>query len=138
MTDVKTGNRRLRLLAKFLETVPPSRFDMGEWTGSGWKGAQDLSCGTSACMMGWAATVPEFQRVGFGLVEGTFSNIGIPTLVARDGHRWRGFRAAEVLFGLDEDEARELFDSHEGMVPRDATPAEAATYLISFAASREP
>jgi hypothetical protein len=56
--------KRLLALADFLEKrVPPERFDMGCWLDPDWKGAQDLSCGASACALGWAPQVPALKKL---------------------------------------------------------------------------
>lgn len=47
----------LEELADFLEKLPKGRFDYGRWVGANWRGAADLSCGTTACAFGWAATL---------------------------------------------------------------------------------
>ncbi|MGH7749129.1 MAG: hypothetical protein ACREQ5_30855, partial [Candidatus Dormibacteria bacterium] len=66
--DINTGNARLLRLADFLENdVPADRFDFAHWVGKDWAGAPDLSCGTSACALGWATTIPEFQALGLKL-----------------------------------------------------------------------
>jgi hypothetical protein len=62
--SIEESNRRLLLLADFLEKLPPERFNYGEWVGKDWGGKQDLSCGTTACALGWACTMPEFQALG--------------------------------------------------------------------------
>src|SRR6266850_3102712 len=95
------GNKRLLKLAAFLRTVPRKRFDYTEFVGWDWKGAQDLSCGTKGCALGWAATMPEFRRLGLHLAKGT----GFPTLAQRDDP----WLAAERLFGIERYEAYELF-----------------------------
>lgn len=61
------NKKRLLKLADFLETVPRKRFDMQTWVGDEWKGKEDLSCGTSACAMGWATTIPSFRKLGLRL-----------------------------------------------------------------------
>jgi hypothetical protein len=53
------NKERLLKLADFLDALPPERFNYGSWVGDDWKGMQDLSCGTTACALGWATTIPE-------------------------------------------------------------------------------
>ena len=72
---------RLQTLADFLKTVEPERFDLDYW-----RNRPDLDnllrvdaddsaaivtdeelkneCGTTACAIGWACTIPEFQQSG--------------------------------------------------------------------------
>ncbi len=98
-------NGRLLRLAEFLENLPPERFDYSRWVGKDWEGKPDLSCGTTACALGWAATMPEFQELGLSLGV-IYSDIG--------GVFLNGFysprEAARVAFGLSPVEYAFLFD----------------------------
>lgn len=60
---------RLLLLADFLDKLPSERFDYTRWISSGWKGNPDLSCGSVACALGWATTIPELRAAGLRLVK---------------------------------------------------------------------
>ena len=51
-------NDRLEVLARHLDGLPPENFNLGVW-----------QCGTTACAVGHACTIPEFQADGLGLVE---------------------------------------------------------------------
>ena len=63
-------NTRLLLkLADLLEKLPAKRFDYSRWVGRDWAGASDLSCGTVACALGWATTMPALRRRGLRLSE---------------------------------------------------------------------
>lgn len=54
---IPEGHRRLLVLAEFLETkVPVEKFSLSRW-----------QCGTTACAVGWAATIPEFKALGLSL-----------------------------------------------------------------------
>lgn len=64
MKPMKTGWKRILLLADFMEKLPGKRFDFRTFVGGDWKGAADLSCGTAACALGWATTMPVFRRLG--------------------------------------------------------------------------
>lgn len=62
--------RRLMILAEFLYALPPGRFDLRSWAGSDdhpYMGRKDLSCGTTACALGWATTLPFVRRLGITL-----------------------------------------------------------------------
>jgi hypothetical protein len=61
---------RLLTLADFLEKDErvPDRFGFASWVGIGFRGDPRLSCGTSACALGWATQIPEFQELGLILV----------------------------------------------------------------------
>ncbi len=93
---------RLLLLADFLETVPPERFDMARWTGVDWAGKSDLSCGTAACAMGWATTIPQFRKLGLKL-----NKFGVPEFKS-----YFGYGAATRLFDIDFYETTYLFASY--------------------------
>ncbi len=87
----KVGLKRLATLAAFLRTIPKSAFNIGSWvtqpTVAGkslpgrYGGPNDYdtikagitpkdmhTCGTTACALGWAATIPSFRRAGLKLV----------------------------------------------------------------------
>jgi hypothetical protein len=76
MVSAQEGRRLLLLLADFLDKLDPARFDYTDWVGDSWEGKQDLSCGTTACAMGWACTMPEFRALGLRL-----GKHGTPVLV---------------------------------------------------------
>jgi hypothetical protein len=137
----KLGNARLMKLVERLREVPRKQFDYLTWVGDDWKGKPDLSCGTKACALGWAATIPSLQRAGLHHVA---SRDG-------DGRIWDAyvefrpkgtskydrktdFGAASAVFGITFDEAYELF------MPRDneknATPKQVAKKIERFVKSR--
>lgn len=95
------SNRRLLMLARFLEKLKKGRFYYGNWTGEDWKGNPDLSCGTSACAMGWAAAMPAFVKLGL-----TIGTDGVPVDTKNDAY---GERAGCRVFGLTDNEANALF-----------------------------
>jgi hypothetical protein len=91
-----------------LEKLPAGKFDYGIWVDTKtWKGMTDLSCGTTACALGWATAIPEFQKLGL------YMNFdGIPKLIGRgqNAEGWRaGYEAGAVVFGLAEEEADYIF-----------------------------
>lgn len=107
------GLKRLEKLAAFLRKLPPKRFDYNQWVGSDWKGKPDLSCGTTACALGWAAAMPAFNRIGLKLRR-------IPSKYADGEDAWNvGFElngnictaleAASETFGISWDDASHLF-----------------------------
>lgn len=104
---------RLLRLAAFLDDVPPHRFDYSRWVGTDWKGKEDLSCGTTACALGWATTMPEFRRLGLrlGLDMGT----GVVHLKTQRPNFWSSpIYASEKVFGLTYKEHGYLFGAAEG------------------------
>jgi hypothetical protein len=128
-----TSARRLLKLAAFLEKLPTERFNYQFWVGKDWEGKADLSCGTTACALGWATTMPEFRRLGLQLVK-LNSNYAF-VVSARTGAS--AFGAAQEIFGLDQDESAYLFSPGilyhgEESPPRTATPREVASHIRDF------
>lgn len=101
---------RLLKLAKFLRTrVPVERFNMATWAGNhdiSFNEEMGLDCGTSACAMGWATTIPAFKKLGL-----TLKSIGRPgsceaQLQYRD---LISFDAAAEFMGLTSSQTKHLF-----------------------------
>lgn len=75
--DVKESLRRLQILVDHLKNVNPRKFDLREWAYSAvWRNQCPVTldevtnpeCGTTACAVGHACTIPEFQKLGLALV----------------------------------------------------------------------
>ena len=120
MEQVYAG--RLLRLADFLDALPPTRFKFDTWVGGDWGGLPDLSCGTTACGLGWATTMPEFQKLGLYLSDGGYqSKLGRSAISPRlrsDGKEplppWEAtLLATNVIFGLSDDETDFLFTPTE-------------------------
>lgn len=58
------SNKNLLILAAFLDKLPRKRFDYSHWVGENFKGKPDLSCGTTACALGWTVVIPKFKKMG--------------------------------------------------------------------------
>jgi len=131
---------RLLVLAAFLEKLPPDRFDFGQWVGADWKGSPDLSCGTTACALGWATTIPRFRRMGLRLYKKRFSEafigfnfeFGVKIVGKRMGsYNYEHERyAARRIFGVDSYGFERLF--LPGEIHDRATPREAARNIKRF------
>lgn len=134
MTTKATGNARLLKLAEFLRTVPRKRFDYRTWVGDDWKGAQDLSCGTTACALGWATTMPEFRRLGLRLFKSSYSNTGYVGMDGEAEDTIDPSGAAEQIFGLDSTAVGYLFAPGRG--ESRATPKRVAKKIEKFVAAR--
>ena len=130
---VEVGNKRLLKLAAFLQTVPRERFDYNTFVGDDWKGAQNLSCGTQACALGWAATMPTFRRLGLYLKQ-----TGYPAL--KGDTRSDAFEAAAKLFGISISDAYALFSPmynwDTGIDEGSATPKYVARKIRNFVKDR--
>lgn len=136
--EIKESARRLLVLAEFLEKLPMARFDYQSWVGNDWKGKQDLSCGTTACALGWAATMPEFRALGLRIIPQDVPwSRGV---VGTDKHA-DPFLAAQDTFLLDDVESTYLFhpsddlDGFEEESPSpgdDASAVDVATHIRYF------
>jgi len=146
---IEEGNRRLLVLADFLEKLPPERFDYSCWAGKDWGGAQDLSCGTTGCAMGWCPSIPEFYELGLRLFRDSNDDVGVKkTGMRTDDALASSFKTARVFFGLRADEPEWLFapeherwDTKTGETIatspyRKAKPTEVAAHIRKFVASR--
>jgi hypothetical protein len=100
------NSKRLLKLAKFLETkVPKGRFNyevVFSRYSVKFKGGPE--CGTAACAMGWACSIPEFKKLGLKPAE------EMPTSQLR----WKGLNesfdnVASKLFEIPYWDAYDLF-----------------------------
>lgn len=129
MIDRKITHERLLHLADFLEKLPPGRFNYHHWVGDDWKGHQDLSCGTTACALGWAATMPEFRKLGLQL-SWSPDRLNRPLVKLETDQTARFWEspvnAAMEVFGLTSDEVGYLFTPEEGAEDYNYSPLEVA------------
>jgi len=124
------NKQRLLLLADFLATkVPEDRWDYETIVGDDWKGEQDLSCGTTACALGWAATIPELRAAGMKLVIDQQFN---------DGEIWVDgeavFKIARKVFDINELDVYYLFSPESGHNPlyRKSSAKAVAQHIRTF------
>lgn len=133
-----TSKRRLMALVTLLRKLPRKRFNYATWVGHNWGGKADLSCGTVACALGWATTIPSLRRAGLRLEaystdeEGRFD--GTPVCGNHSDED-----AAAIVFGITSDEAKRLFfpaipwfDSESSGLPDEATPKQVAKIIERF------
>lgn len=116
----KTAIRRLLMFCRYMENLPKKaqeHFHMGEWfrhtgdcdhgfkSGAVLKRAHLSKCGTVACALGWAATVPQLQRVGltFKLSESGLGDIRFK------GKQEDVYVAAAKTFAISSEQAIDLF-----------------------------
>lgn len=101
---------RLEKLYAFLGTVKPEKFNLCEWAVAGDNNKADVNaCGTTACAMGWAGSMPEFRKRGLKLIWDKDENTGYVELVKQNGRKRYGEGAGAEFFGLTDDEATHLF-----------------------------
>jgi hypothetical protein len=116
---------RLLKLAEYLETsVKPEEFDMRYW-----------KCGTVACAMGHACSIPEFIEAGLyleftGTDEGGRCEYGVRMIDHMD-HILYGFDVAGELFNITRDQASYLFSLSDDDYD-DETPAYVASRIREF------
>lgn len=129
-----TGLRRLLKLAEFVSKQPRDKFEFSHFVGDDWKGAPDLSCGTSACAMGWATAMPYFRKLGLHLSRrGTYARHPV---LKRQGNFEK---IIERLFGFSAYEANKLFIPGNGFGNCNdgpATPKAWARYARKFVARK--
>ena len=99
----------LRRLAFHLRNnVRDEVFNLATWVGNDdvpWEGKDDLSCGTSACAMGWATTIPEFKEMGLRLEQTTRNGQGFIAF-----GEFKHFEAAAKFMDITLKEAEYLFN----------------------------
>jgi len=117
---------RLRLLVRKLRTVPRRQFDYCQWAGEDWKGKKDLSCGTAACALGWATTLPSLRRVGLKLVmvPGCYPEVHFK-------REPDSFEAGAKAFDIAISDSYELFSPNEEGEEK-ATPKQVARKIERF------
>jgi hypothetical protein len=69
MISNKEARKRLLLIARKTERVPPHRFNFQVYVEDRWGGKPDLSCGAAACSIGHASTLPYFRKRGLRLIQ---------------------------------------------------------------------
>ena len=134
----------LLLLADILDRVPRKRFDYTCWVGSDWHGMPDLSCGTTACALGWATTSPEIASLGLRLKK-TYTLWPAAVVCDTDHGVVTAYSAAAYVFGISAKQAEYLF-CPETRLPSsgktrspgdDATAQEVAAHIRAFVALTE-
>jgi len=135
--NIMFNKHRMQVLYNFLLTAPlTGRFDLRSWAGNDdipWEGNPNLSCGTSACAVGWATTIPEFRDAGLHLTSGWgeaglhLTDAGLEYNCPEDGITYPAFTGVEKFFGINFDTAMWAFsnDAYDG----EATPQDVAERL---------
>ena len=109
----KVGRKRLAILERFLrKEVPPRRFDMLTWiSGAKFCGivappeALHKECGSTACALGWATTIPAFKRAGLRFDGGS------PYFLPPDTkYGSYSFNAGAAFFHIRIEDANYLFE----------------------------
>lgn len=134
---------RLEKLYAFLGTIKPKKFKFGSWAESP-TGQTDVNvCGSTACALGWAASMPEFRKRGLKLqweIYGWDHNMESEATVVmknKAGFKIYGDDAGAEFFGLTAEEAEYLFIPKglgwtEGMGPENMSLAQYRRGLRRF------
>jgi len=143
--SVQEGNKLLMRLVRKLRSLPRRRFYYGYWAGWEWTPGQDLeTCGTKACALGWATTLPSLQKKGLHLSMNQHGTRQV--LVKGMSYRYgsndvsRSIASASRVFGISHDEARSLFipGVFDNSLSSDATAKQVANHIEKFVAARKP
>jgi len=130
-----TTKRRLTKLADFLDELPRWKFDFSTWFSDDWR-VKD--CGTKACALGWATTIPSFRKAG--LRRGfNYANGVYPTYEGRGNDP---ICVAADFFGILDYEAERLFTPKVftlglGRLPDRATPKQVSKEIRKFLKEKE-
>lgn len=109
-----TYTERLQRLADFLKSLPDEKFCMDSWSND---------CGSVACAVGWACTLPEFNALGL-------KSIDHHPFYHEPGrlHQEWGFDAAQKFFGLTPYMTLKLFKTTH----REPTPMNIALIIEQY------
>lgn len=110
------ARRLLAVADKTEEKERAGKFRFAAWVGNEatpYQGKADISCGTSACALGWATTIPALRKKGLRLrcVSGAMYEPTCPGAIDTEG-------VSSILFGLTANEHNHMFTpgnmSHDG------------------------
>ncbi len=117
---------RLLRLAEFLEALPPEAFDYSDVFASDDWGVR--KCGTTACAMGWATTIPEFKKAGLKRRPCGSSKV----CMVKFGDRFGSFEACASFFEISEDDSYYLFDPGDSKLGDKATATQVAAHIREY------
>ena len=101
--------KKLEKLATLLEALPRERFDYEHWVGPKWEGKKDLSCGTTACALGWATTLFKKLELRACVDEASMGDRTMYCEVVLAGTDLEDFGAAAKFFNISMSQAEVLF-----------------------------
>lgn len=111
------NKERLKHLVEILKDLPEEKLDLTSWRRSEkstYVNDEELhTCGTTACVVGWACADPLFKAQGL-------SYSGIEPKYVIEGGKVTGWEAVTEFFGISDYQASHLFFSHH--YPDNATP----------------
>ncbi len=116
------NRHRLEVLSKFLRTVPVEEFDIETWRSP---------CGTTACAVGWACTIPEFKEAGL-LLRADDDGLFEPVFLTPNGELI-DWIAVENFFDITRWAALSLFH-YDAYAEFDLTPSDVADKIDTLLA----
>lgn len=142
----KMHKDRLLLLAKKLRELakkPPKKFkfDLRYWglqrEERAGKKPTKLTCATSACAVGSAMLMPEFQKLGLKADLDPNSDTISGKVLMVPVYKWyRAFKAVEQFFGITDDQALYLFEPGYYKVKHRTDPALVAARIEYFVVTK--
>jgi hypothetical protein len=134
MNNLST-KEKLTILRDYLShRIDDEEFDISTWHSDnegGKRFANDdgsYSCGTVACAVGHAGSIPEFNALGFSLTD-----YGMPTYFTNSiGYSLYSWGAVSRFFGLHHNECIYLFDSPSYPNKNHTTKNEVVERLTQF------
>jgi len=134
-------------LADFLKQPTPSaHFNYTCWVGYDWAGKPDLSCGTSACALGWSTVlfpnILHLERIHSSVARVIHVDLD-PTIVRHHSHYYTSIQSAMLAFGLqewqaeylstpDEEPTEELYDQLDKAPREGASAHQVAQHIRRF------
>lgn len=119
------SRERLERLASLLDTVKPEHFNLTGWYTGRYTATAEFTpdniqgCGTTACAVGWACTIPEFRNAGLYMTQRN-----APAFEALEG-----YEAVSRFFEIDADKTRWLFSPVPYSIEEYKDPAAVATRI---------
>lgn len=117
------NKERLLQLADLLDTLPPEKFDYQFYVGKDWDGVSDIiSCGTTACGIGWATILPNIPPVKMNRTNAESLRIN---------GKWADDWVSDI-FDITFDEISKLFYYLTSGLSKNATAKQLAEHIRKF------
>lgn len=95
------GATRLIELANFLDSVPRKKFNYDMFCNGTAHELSDKQCNTAGCALGWACTMPTFEKLGL-ILNGN-------NVTLKHDRNYDSYEVAALVFGLTPEESKYLF-----------------------------
>lgn len=122
---------RLAILADFLDSVPPKKFNLESWRDSNSpfenrsdEALLDTDCGTTGCAIGYACAIPELKAEGLSWQNGRWQN-------TPQYKNYSGWIAVEEFFDISNEVATALFSVFK-YVPAQRGPRQVAARIRTY------